>query len=149
MDTFADFLRKSNSLNLLYKTLEKNGIDASIDLLECKIFAPTDTTMYIDELSFKTSDVTPPQFDKIFLNLPLKKLILTQGDVSIAKVIKLISEYPKWVNVPLVVYEGDENLYLQDGHHRFAALHFLKEDSYICEVYKPNEKAQEYTKPNA
>ena len=40
----------------------------------------------------------------------------------------------------------DENgtHYLQDGHHRFAALHFLNVQQHVCEVFRKNENADEY-----
>lgn len=145
MDTFADYLRKSNAINYLYRTMEKHGIDASIDLLDTVFISAVDTTMYMDELSFKTSDKRPPQFNTVFLNLGLDKLILTQSDVQISKVIKLITEYPRWQNVPLVVYKDENGThYLQDGHHRFAALHFLNVQQHVCEVFRKNENADEY-----
>lgn len=144
METFADYLKKSNSFNFLYRTLERNGIDASIDVMDCQIIAPIDYTKYMDELSTKTTNKKLPQFDHTFLNIDISKLILTQRDVYINKVMKLISEFPRWAKEPLVVYQHEGNLYLQDGHHRFAALYFLREKEYPCQIFKANPLANTY-----
>ena len=56
--------------------------------------------------------------------VPIEKLTPTQKYVQVAKVAKLIANWPTWSDKRLVVTKkvNHENpLWLQDGHHRFVA----------------------------